>query len=394
MRENKGITLVALIITIIVMMILVAVSVTVALDGGLFNTAKKAASETQARAEEEMLLSAVVGAIGRDGRVDLGKIQLPVGFTGENGIYTSSNGNVFQVLENGEIVQGWIDNGDETYTKGDKTIKLGETTATNSWLKQEVQKLGGNYQGDWQVIGLEGAKLKLVTTENVANSIYIGYADPGAKAAIPAVDESALTDEERYQRAIWSYKNAVDTLNKAAQNGTGIKSARSIKIEDIYGIIGEENVDKSTSHGTYGTVFRYYFSEGYVYYQSKTGVDSEGDETWTVGKSTGFSKQTYIDENGKTVIVDSEGDEVILTYDYFGYTLSDEQKEKVGSLATNKNYWFASSCVHLNTVSASYRICAMSGSYLHGDNWLIYSSYTHTDYIKNYTNNVRAVVTI
>ena len=104
-KMNKGITLIALIITIIVMMILVAVSVTVALNGGLFGTAKDAASKTQIEAEKEMLLSAVVGAIGTDARVDFSKVQLPDGFTGENGVYESSNGNRFAVSENGEINQ-------------------------------------------------------------------------------------------------------------------------------------------------------------------------------------------------------------------------------------------------------------------------------------------------
>ncbi len=43
-RKNKGITLIALIITIIVMLILVGVTVNVALNGGLFDAAKQAAS--------------------------------------------------------------------------------------------------------------------------------------------------------------------------------------------------------------------------------------------------------------------------------------------------------------------------------------------------------------
>ncbi len=43
-RNNKGITLIALIITIIVMLILVGVSVNVALNGGLFDAAKQAVS--------------------------------------------------------------------------------------------------------------------------------------------------------------------------------------------------------------------------------------------------------------------------------------------------------------------------------------------------------------
>lgn len=57
MKEQKGITLVALVITIIVMLILVGVSVTVALKGGLFDSAKTAADDTETAAEAENKLS-------------------------------------------------------------------------------------------------------------------------------------------------------------------------------------------------------------------------------------------------------------------------------------------------------------------------------------------------
>lgn len=57
-RENKGITLIALIITIIVMLILVGVSVNVALNGGLFKTAKTATEKTNdALAQEKDLVT-------------------------------------------------------------------------------------------------------------------------------------------------------------------------------------------------------------------------------------------------------------------------------------------------------------------------------------------------
>ena len=62
LKQNKGITLIALVITIIVMMILVAVTVTVALNGGLFNTAKDAGGRTQKEADKETLTSMVIGA--------------------------------------------------------------------------------------------------------------------------------------------------------------------------------------------------------------------------------------------------------------------------------------------------------------------------------------------
>ncbi|MBE5819346.1 MAG: type II secretion system protein [Clostridiales bacterium] len=54
MKQQKGITLVALIITIIVMLILVAVTISIALgQNGLVNNAKDAAQNTQLEMEKE-----------------------------------------------------------------------------------------------------------------------------------------------------------------------------------------------------------------------------------------------------------------------------------------------------------------------------------------------------
>jgi len=55
-NEQKGITLIALVITIIVMLILVSVTITIAVNGGLFEYAKKAHDETiDAREKEQSL---------------------------------------------------------------------------------------------------------------------------------------------------------------------------------------------------------------------------------------------------------------------------------------------------------------------------------------------------
>lgn len=57
MKGQKGITLVALVITIIVMLILVGVSITVAMQGGLFDTARSAAGDTSNAAAAERNLA-------------------------------------------------------------------------------------------------------------------------------------------------------------------------------------------------------------------------------------------------------------------------------------------------------------------------------------------------
>ena len=56
LKQNKGITLIALIITIIVMLILVTVTVTVALNGGLFAKAEEAGIKTKISQIQDALI--------------------------------------------------------------------------------------------------------------------------------------------------------------------------------------------------------------------------------------------------------------------------------------------------------------------------------------------------
>ena len=58
-RRERGITLIALVITIIVMLILVAVTVSAAINGGLFNYAKTASERTEKQIEGEQVYTTV-----------------------------------------------------------------------------------------------------------------------------------------------------------------------------------------------------------------------------------------------------------------------------------------------------------------------------------------------
>lgn len=109
-REN-GITLIALIITIIVMLILVGVTVSVALNGGLFSTAKEAANRTdKARIEEEMQ-GAILAALDNNGNIKLDKLKEEISkikgieSVGENFplVVKDKNGNEWEINTNGEI---------------------------------------------------------------------------------------------------------------------------------------------------------------------------------------------------------------------------------------------------------------------------------------------------
>ena len=106
LKTKRGITLIALVITIVVMLILVGVTVNIALNGGLFSTTKQAATGTQYHSDREILLSAVIGARNGNAKVDFEKLNknLPEGFKkSEDGGYTSKSGNTFYVDKKGNI---------------------------------------------------------------------------------------------------------------------------------------------------------------------------------------------------------------------------------------------------------------------------------------------------
>ena len=106
--SQKGITLIALIITIIVMLIFAGITIDIALDGGLFGKAEEANSLTQKAAEKEELLLAVVASIGTDGRVSFSYLDnnLPTKWTKEaNRTYKSPKGNVYKVNAKGAITE-------------------------------------------------------------------------------------------------------------------------------------------------------------------------------------------------------------------------------------------------------------------------------------------------
>ena len=69
LKRNKGITLIALIITIIVMLILVGVTINVALNGGLFTKAEDAAIGTEKQAIYEQIVSNM--ELTNDGKISV-----------------------------------------------------------------------------------------------------------------------------------------------------------------------------------------------------------------------------------------------------------------------------------------------------------------------------------
>ena len=140
--EDKGITLVALVVTIIVLIILAVVTLNIVLDNdGIINKTKEGAKEYEnAQKEEQELLGEIKGYIEYAGKT----AQIPEGYT-KSQITTEDDvaeGLVIYEIPEGATVN-WTDEEDEngnnqsTITIGDTTTNLQETVNQYVWIPVE-----------------------------------------------------------------------------------------------------------------------------------------------------------------------------------------------------------------------------------------------------------------
>ena len=431
-KQEKGITLVALIITIIVLLILAVVSIRAVQGDGILQHAKNAKSATTEAQEQEQILLAVnewkiqknyqnepgsFKSFMIDKLSDVATIPDSDPDAGPLTVTMKDTGNKYIVKDDGTIGEPWINNGYGTLTKGSETVKIGETTYDNDYVKDKLGATGGTYTGKWQVIGAEGDKLKLVSVDNVASGVKLGKTDENVyktnEAGNPILDgegnkilkdeivNSNVDGDLELKKAAWSYAHAVDTLDEVAQKATKIESARSITIDDIYDIIGEEKVDKS-SNSSYGETYKFYCDDTTCNNTSGSKVYSckkNDDGTWTKGTSiasnSAYAKFTYANNKKETRTIGTLADgttinkgEVELPNNYFNYTLTDPQKSAIGRLKT-EGYWLASPCVNCGSSYADFYVRCMSGGNINSARL-----FTSTGYASNDSNGVRAVVSI
>ena len=100
LKESKGITLIALVITIIVLLILAGVTIaTLTGDNGILKKAGDAKTQTEQAKEDENLKIAIAGSYGTDGKLNLKDLKDNLK---NQGILTNSNEFPLEVTVNGE----------------------------------------------------------------------------------------------------------------------------------------------------------------------------------------------------------------------------------------------------------------------------------------------------
>ena len=371
-NTQRGITLVALVITIIVLLILAMVSIKIAIDGGLTTKASDATTQHTIAAEKEAIglgYSEYQIELAQKGTAELkveGAKDVVAVSDGWNVTFTKTN-NEYELKKDGTITLtkqgdgstetvGWTDNGDDTFTKGDVTVKVGDIVTYNVGEEKSttVDKGESGYSSDqtfkteknlgWRVLGLSAnGEIELISDNPTSSYLYL-KGDTG-------------------------YLNAEDILNDMCYElygqGEHATGARSLNVEDINKL---GNYDPTTYSG-YGDIYTYRFPTSGDYMQYKrTKADGTLVTDWTNITSTSY--QTFkVPGEAETISADNRNDTGrSLEYTYYYYTVADKVKQttsdgkKMSDIISNgtgsswEYQWLASRCVNCYSNYARFNV--------------------------------------
>ena len=320
MNTNKGITLIALVITIIVMLILVGVTISMAVNGGLFDYAGKAVGDTN-------------NAIKAEQELSNGKIQVDGKWYASIDDYLE--GKVLVELPEGPKVGDYVN---YTPTAGTYTVSstiTGYTTTTEQSYATET----GEAALKWRVLSIDEEN---GTVELVAAT-------------------AAQTTAKLYLKGADGYNHAVDILNdlcKALYSNTNGATARSIKVEDI----NAKTTYDYTTYTNYGTVYTPTDKKYPNIYAAEEGSTAVGLNGTGLKGSEGVRKADgtadYTTYTGSSTAETLNATETFYKYnaeDYLNTNLG-VNTAPVGLINVGTTYWLASRCVSASSSSATFGV--------------------------------------
>ena len=215
MKKNKGITLIALIITIIILLILVGVSINLAIKGDLFGSAEKAVSGTNDKvAQEQTRVDELMGELERV------ESQNAV----HNWQYTDSTRAKIRctcarckAFNDGDSTGRTLSIGQQIGNTESKTGSTSITSAKSGYSSDQTLELD-NEETKWVVFGYEDKD------------------NDGLNEVLLLTTEHPTTSKIYFEGAV-AYNNAVDEVNRMCKELYGT-NARGITIEDVNRVLG------------------------------------------------------------------------------------------------------------------------------------------------------------
>ena len=329
MLKNKGITLIALVITIIILLILAGISISALTNQGLFKNAKEAQNATEkAEAEQVNVLNEYEDEINK-------------------------------YLETNEKVEGKI-----VDRINDGTIKIGDyikytpDTASTDTILQELNTYSGSDENttstliqeslNWRVLDVKDGEVRLISE-------------------LPTTSKITLKGHNGYNNAA---KLLDDTCNSLYNNSKLAGKVQNLKIEDITEKMVETDYSKFDSN--YGKIF----TPVNKYYPSILLKEKEQKINGTVGTELGLSEQTEL--INQTSVTQASSLEVKHTYWYKKLLSEYFMNSKYYELFIDNGdyyptYWMSSRCVNANSSDASFIVRLVHAGFISA-NTLYYSN--------------------
>ncbi|MGN1302019.1 MAG: hypothetical protein ACI4U9_05840 [Clostridia bacterium] len=398
---NKGITLIALIVTIILMLILAAVTINMSINGGLFEQAGKSKFVTEVASIKEELTQKTIMAEMVDEEIEDNAIDTVLGKkTGYNDKLLVQNGElVYDKDKVTETQKTWLE---------EMGIQAKKPTVKDLILEGKI-KVGDyvNYipdVGTYKVAdGEYGSGID--TTETGYQEFTTETGDSSLKWRILSINEetgeielvSATAGQSLTLKGADGYNHAVDILNDLCETlysktakGKKVATGRSMSVADInakttYSPIGETNTSTGFTYkdtkrlSEYGTDYMKYPN----LYSQEIGYGTAGTfNTTGLDGETGLKNGT-IDASGVTTYPamgftngNTAGTDPYVTHTYYGhngssYTYYPEQcldtslgvnTAPAGLIKLSSSYWLASRCVRAYSFGANFYVRCMNSS--------------------------------
>ena len=285
LKERNGITLIALVITIIVLLILAGVVITTLTgDNGILGKAKTAKTTNDEEKAKEQIKIAVMGSYGKDGELNYDDLTKNLGQIGIKDLPNEASYPLEVTLDgvsatieaNGEVnfttSGGYTQTGDTITSPDGKTMKVGdyvdydptlEAKASDLTYTSTADKTGADSDQEfnattyksagygWRILGVSNGKIRLISEEFIGAGTY--------------------TDSNRTYYTLKGQKgfiNGIEELNKISAifgHGKGAEKATSITVEDINAITGYNPTTAKYGEGNsyeYGNKVTYTRGEG------------------------------------------------------------------------------------------------------------------------------------
>ena len=364
-RTSSGVTLIALIITIIVLLILAGVTISMIVgDNGILNQATRASDEMAQSSAEEKVNVEVLGSYETDGTINIDLLNENLQNI-ENLTYNGeslSDENVISKLPATVVVDGY-----NVIIREDGSVVVSEWTQTgyeitNGEITVKVGDYVLNYDegtGSTQIETTESGhtEQQTLTTENLGWRI-LGIGENGGLELISDNPTSAtvtLAGET-------GYLNAEEVLNTACNKlygkGQYAESARSLNVEDVNKLA---NYDPETYSG-YGDLWKYRYSTEarYMQYSRLT----ENEQTWSNWTNiTNPNYQTFrMPGSTETISAENPKESQEIEHTYYYYSISSQMADNTdianmitnGTGDSNVTQWLASRAVVCSSNCANF----------------------------------------